>query len=62
MKMVVNVLQAGQNVKTFGQVTAVDAQTDWIFALGIGCTATCWHNNSSLIDQVLNSWTLKETH
>jgi hypothetical protein len=61
VKMVVNIVQKGQPVKTFGQVVAVDPQTNWIFALGIGCQLGCWGSNQGLIKQVLNSWTLKET-
>jgi hypothetical protein len=60
VKFVVNIVQKGQPVKTFGQVVAVDPQTNWIFALGIGCKIGCWGQHSGLIDQVLNSWTLKE--
>jgi hypothetical protein len=62
LKFVVNIVNKNQPITTFGQVVAVDAQTNWIFALGMGCKASCWNTNSGLIDQVLNSWTLKETN
>jgi hypothetical protein len=57
--MIVNITGASP-VLTFGQVTAVDANTDWIFAVGVGCQASCWGANASALTQILNSWTLKE--
>jgi hypothetical protein len=61
VRMVVNIIQKNAPVRTFGQVVAVDSETNWIFALGIGCQLGCWGSNQGLIKQVLNSWTLKET-
>ncbi|HLG67072.1 MAG TPA: hypothetical protein VKV36_04285 [Acidimicrobiales bacterium] len=60
VKMVVNIDGKGP-VKTFGQVVAVDAQTNWIFAIGVGCEVSCWGANAGSIRQVLGSWTLKES-
>ncbi|MGH9044621.1 MAG: hypothetical protein ACRDVP_07295 [Acidimicrobiales bacterium] len=45
---------------TFGQVTAVDANTDYIFALGVGCRITCWGENAGSLKTLLDSWTVKE--
>ncbi len=59
IKMIVNITGASP-VLTFGQVTAVDANTNWIFAMGVGCEASCWGANASAVTQLLNSWTLKE--
>lgn len=59
-RLTVDVSGAGGVVTTFGQVVAVDPQTDWVFGIGIGCRASCWGPSSGTIDQILNSWTLKE--
>jgi hypothetical protein len=59
IKMIVNITSTTP-VLTFGQVTAVDANTDYIFAIGVGCQASCWGLNASAVTSLLNSWTLKE--
>jgi hypothetical protein len=59
VRMVVDIT-SGSPVRTFGQITAVDADTNWIFSMGIGCEASCWGLNASSITSVLNSWTIKE--
>jgi hypothetical protein len=60
VKFTVNITAKNKPTRTWGQVTAVDPQTDWIFAVGIGCKAACWGANSGAIKQVLDSWTVKE--
>jgi|HubBroStandDraft_1064217.scaffolds.fasta_scaffold65464_2 hypothetical protein len=60
VKFTVDITAKNKPTRTWGQVTAVDPQTDWIFAVGIGCLAACWGANSGAIRQVLNSWTVKE--
>lgn len=47
-------------VETFAQIIAVDANTDWIYGVAVACKASCWGPNSGLINQVLNSWNIKE--
>jgi hypothetical protein len=59
IKMIVNIT-SGSPVLTFGQVTAVDANTNYIFTLGVGCEASCWGLNASAVTSLLDSWTLKE--
>ncbi|MGH9007794.1 MAG: hypothetical protein ACRDV6_08805 [Acidimicrobiales bacterium] len=59
IKMIVNITGTSP-VLTFGQVTAVDAATNYIFAVGAGCQASCWGANASAVTSLLNSWTLKE--
>lgn len=59
IKMIVNITGTSP-VLTFGQVTAVDANTNYIFAVGVGCQASCWGANASAVTSLLNSWTLKE--
>ncbi|HVC25961.1 MAG TPA: hypothetical protein VND23_09400 [Acidimicrobiales bacterium] len=59
-RLVVDLGGAGSVVTTFGQVVAVDPQTDWVFAIGVGCRASCWGPSSGTITQILSSWTVKE--
>ena len=59
IKMVVNITGTTP-VLTFGQVTAVDANTNFIFAVGVGCQASCWGANAGAVTSLLKSWTLKE--
>jgi hypothetical protein len=60
IKMIVNITNTGGPVVTFGQVTAVDANTNYIFGVAVGCQASCWGANASAVTSLLNSWTLKE--
>lgn len=60
VRFTVNITTKNKPTRTWGQVTAVDPQTNWIFAVGIGCKAACWGANSGSIKQVLDSWTVKE--
>jgi hypothetical protein len=45
---------------TFGQVVEVDPTTNWVFAIGVACRASCWGTNSGFIGQILNTWSVKE--
>jgi hypothetical protein len=59
-KMVVNIGTPGSVILTYGQVVEVDPQTNWIFAVGVGCRASCWGPNQGVINQVLSTWQVKE--
>ena len=58
-KMEVDITGANQVVTTFAQVAVVDANTNWVFAIGLGCRASCWGPDQGLLTQVLNSWNVK---
>jgi hypothetical protein len=58
-KMEVDITQSNQVVTTYAQVAMVDADTNWVFAMGLGCRASCWGPNQGLLKQVLNSWNVK---
>jgi hypothetical protein len=60
IKLVTNINDKNP-VKTFGQVVAVDAQTNWLYAIGVGCEISCWGSFAGVITQVLKSWTVKES-
>ncbi|MCU1489447.1 MAG: hypothetical protein JWM85_852 [Acidimicrobiaceae bacterium] len=59
-KMVVDISGKNGLVTTFGQVVAVDPQTNWLFGIELSCRASCWGPNTGLINQILTSWTVKE--
>jgi hypothetical protein len=46
---------------TLSQIVEVDANTDWVFAITVICTASCWGPNTGVINQVLKSWSVKGT-
>jgi hypothetical protein len=46
---------------TLSQIVEVDANTNWVFAVTVICKAACWGPNTGVINQVLKSWTVKET-
>jgi hypothetical protein len=58
-KLVVDITGNNGLVTTFGQLVAVDAQTNWIEGIEIHCRASCWGPNRGLINQIFNSWTVK---
>jgi hypothetical protein len=59
-KLVTDINASKGLVETFAQVVAVDPATNYVYGLGLACRASCWGTNSGLINQVLNSWNLKE--
>ncbi len=59
-KLVVDLSASSGLVTTFGQVVAVDPQTNWEFGIGVSCRASCWGPNQGLLNQILKSWTVKE--
>ena len=59
IKMIVNITTTTP-VVTWGQITAVDANTDYIFSIVVGCEASCWGENAGALTNLLDSWTLKE--
>ena len=58
--MVTDITTTGSKYDTFGQVIAVDPSNNWVFGIGIACSASCWGTNSGLINQVLKTWNVKE--
>jgi hypothetical protein len=46
---------------TLSQIVEVDANTDWVFAITVVCTASCWGPSSGVINQILKSWSVKGT-
>lgn len=59
-KLTTNIKLGSGATATLSQIVEVDPDTNWVFALGIGCKASCYGPNSGVIKQVLDSWALKE--
>lgn len=59
-KLTTDIAQPKGLTDTYGQIVEVDPQTNWVYALAIGCRASCWGPHESEIDQILNTWNVKE--
>src|SRR5207247_9574546 len=57
-RLVDNVRQNGVWV-TFDQTALVDSGTRTLYLLVVGCEARCYLANRKVIDQVVDSWTVK---
>jgi hypothetical protein len=60
-RLTTNITLASGATTTISQIVEVDADTNWVFAITVGCAASCWGPNSGEINQVLKSWSVKET-
>ncbi len=59
-RLVTDITPSGGFTDTYAQVVEVDQATNWVFGIAIGCRASCWGPNSGTIDQILNTWQVKE--
>jgi hypothetical protein len=59
-KMVVDIKDQSGAVSTFNQVAMVDSQTEWLYLIAVSCKASCYAANQGLINQVIESWNVKE--
>jgi hypothetical protein len=50
----------GTDYLTIDQIGVVDPQTSTLYLFAIGCEAHCYIDNQDAIDQIANSWTVKE--
>jgi hypothetical protein len=50
----------GTDYLTVNQIGVVDPQTSTLYLFAIGCEAHCYLDNQDAIDQIANSWTVKE--
>ncbi len=50
----------GTDYLTIDQIGVVDPQTSTLYLFAIGCEAHCYLDNQDAIDQIANSWTVKE--
>jgi hypothetical protein len=60
-RLTVNIKLGTGATATLSQIVEVDAGTNWLFDIVVMCSAACWSPNSGEINQVLKSWTVKET-
>ena len=59
-KMEVNVDLGGGTLATLNQVAMVDSGTKYLYLIGLGCRVSCYSANHGVIQQVVQSWTVKE--
>lgn len=59
-RLVTDISVTGGVTETFAQIVATDPKTNLIYGIALSCRASCWGPNSGLINQVLNSWNVKE--
>lgn len=59
-KLVTDIADRGGLTDTYAQVVEVDPNTNYVFAIAIACRASCWGPNEGTIDQILNTWNVKE--
>jgi len=59
-RLTTDIADRGGVTDTFEQIVEVDAQTNWVFAVAVGCRASCWAPNEGTINQILNAWNVKE--
>jgi hypothetical protein len=60
-RLTTNIQLASGATTTMSQIVEVDVNTNWVFAIAVGCEAGCWGPNAGEINQVLKSWSVKET-
>lgn len=60
-RMEVDIPTSGGKFVTFNQVAEVDAATNWVFVLAVGCTVSCWHHYGGIVTQVMKSWSVRST-
>jgi hypothetical protein len=51
---------AGNKVIRVTQESIVDPATNRLYMIVVRCESHCYRDNKSLIDQIANSWTVKE--
>ncbi len=57
-QMAVNI-QIGKTKSSYIQEAVVDAQTNWIYLIAMGCSVSCYKSNQAEIQTVINSWNVK---
>ena len=58
--LVVDIKLSTGLVATLNQVALVNQNTDWVYVLGVSCTASCYGSHQGLMSEVVNSWAVKE--
>ncbi len=52
-------IQIGKTKSSFIQDAVVDAQTNWVYVIAMGCSVSCFKSNQTQIQSVINSWNVK---
>ncbi len=54
-------VRLGPGTLTFSQTALIDPPTENVYVFLIGCSASCYRTNQDMIEEVVNSWTIKES-
>ncbi len=60
-KMVVYIKEPGKQTAVLSQVAEVDSGTNWVYLIGVGCNLSCYNANSSVIGEIINSWSVRSS-
>ena len=58
-RMVVDIKQTGKLTSVLSQVAEVDSSTNWVYLIGVGCTKACYQANKAVINEIVNSWSVR---
>ncbi len=59
IRMLVDVPISNGRYVTLEQISEVDAATNWVDVLAVGCTVTCWRHYGGIVKQVMKSWSVR---
>jgi hypothetical protein len=59
-KLVTDINDGAGITVTYAQIVEVDPATNYVSAIAVGCRASCWGPNQGTINQILNTWNVKE--
>lgn len=59
--MEVRIIGSKGQVSVLDQKAMLDSQKKWIYFIGVGCTAACFSSNKGTIEEIVNSWSVKES-
>ncbi|MDA8118373.1 MAG: hypothetical protein M0000_13500 [Actinomycetota bacterium] len=58
-RMVVRVKESTGATSVLDQVAEVDSSTSWVYLIGVGCSAKCYSQNHAVINEIVNSWSVR---
>lgn len=59
--LVATVVQKNGSSLTVNQIAVLDQATSKLYTIVVSCTSTCYEKNQSKIEQVVNSWTVRDS-
>ena len=58
-RMVVDVKQPGKATAVLQQIAEIDATTNWVYLIGVGCSQACYKINEPIISEIVDSWSVR---